>query len=334
MKILMASGGSGGHIYPSLALAEYLKKDDVYFIGYNNHMEDRIINKDNFEFIGIDKRKGKYKSLWMEYRSIKKKIEELNPDLVIGWGNSLSFLSVLAAKRLGIKTIIHEQNIIPGKANKYSSYFVDDVVTSFEESNKYFKKSITLGNPRGEYVLLNSGQKYKLKKDKLNILVVMGSLGSSTVYSFIMDFINTVKVDARFIISMGKNVRNNVDINNVNEVIVYDYIDSMGDMLKEVDLVISRAGATTISELLSLNVVSILIPSPYVASNHQYYNAKMLVDNGLALMIEEKKLDKNRLKNLIDNRSMQLDIKMNLLKTKKKKGISDFIKLIDEKYRM
>lgn len=333
MKILMASGGSGGHIYPSLALAEYLIKDDIYFIGYNSHMEDRIIDKNKYKFIGVNKEKGRYIARLKEYKNIKKSIKELNPDLVIGWGNSLSFLSVLAAKRLGIKTIIHEQNSIPGKANKYSSIFVDDVITSFVNSNKHFKKSITLGNPRGEYVYLNSGSKYKFKKDKINILIVMGSLGSSTVSSFMLNFINSVKVNARFIISMGKNVRNNTTLNDTNEVIIYDYIDSMGDMLNEVDLVISRAGATTLSEILSLDVVSILIPSPYVTNNHQFLNAKMLVDNGLAIMIEEKNLDKELLKKYIDDKSLQLKIKMNLIKEKKTKGISDFIKLIDEKYR-
>lgn len=333
MKILMASGGSGGHIYPALALAEELVKDnEVSFIGYKNHMEDKVINVNGYKFIDIPKRTGKYISMIKEYKDIKKSIKEYKPDIVIGWGNSLSFLSVLAAKRLGIKTIIHEQNIIPGKANMLSSKFVDDIVTSFDNTS-YFKNQLALGNPRGEYATLYSKVKYDIPHDKKNILIVMGSLGSSTVSTFMMNFINNIKVNARFVISLGKNVKGNYRFNNLNEVIVYDYIESMPDMLRNVDLVISRAGATTISELLSLNKVSILIPSPYVANNHQYKNAKALLDKDLVFMVEEDKLDNDKLKMMIEDDSSILRVRMNLMKEKKKKGITDFVRLINDKYK-
>jgi len=332
MKILMASGGSGGHIYPSLALAKALKdKYDVQFIGYNNKMESKVIPTNGYVFNGIDKSKHNYLGLIKEYINIKKSIKNINPDLVIGWGNSLSFLAVLAAKRLGIRTIIHEQNVIPGKANKMSSFFVDDVVTSFEESNKYFKKSICLGNPRGE--LFDVNKEYKIDKSKTNVLIVMGSLGSSTVYRFIVDFLNTIKIDAHFILVVGKNVQRNLTLNNLNDVTVYDYIESMPSLLKEVDIVISRAGATTLSEIEALNVVSILIPSPYVTNNHQYLNARSLVDKNLAMMIEEKDLNNELLKNMIVDANKRMKIKLNLYKNKKKKGITDFVKLIDDKYK-
>lgn len=334
MKILMASGGSGGHIYPSIALADKLKdKYIVEFIGYNEKMESKLIPNNGYVFHGIDKNKHKYLGLYFAYRKIKNKIKEINPDLVIGWGNSLSFLVVLAAHKLGIKTIIHEQNIIPGKANKLSSIFVDDVVTSFDESNKYFKNSLCYGNPRGEVALNDKNKLYKLDKSKRNILIVMGSLGSSSVYKFMINFLNTVKVDANFIIVVGKNVSEDLKLNGLNSVTIYDYIESMPSLLKEIDLIISRAGATTLSEIETLNVVSILIPSPYVTNNHQYLNAKSLVDRGLAMMIEEKQLDNIILKNMIENIEVQLNIKMNLYKNKKKKGITDFVKLIDDKYK-
>ena len=334
MKILMASGGSGGHIYPSLALANGLKdKYTVEFIGYKGKMENKIIPNNNYVFHGIDKSKHKYFGLYSEYKKIKNKIKEVDPDLVIGWGNSLSFLAVLAAHRLGVKTIIHEQNIIPGKANKLASRFVDDVVISYDETNKYFKKCLCLGNPRGEESANNINNVYVLDKNKKNVLIVMGSLGSSSVYKFMIDLLNTVKIDAHFIVVIGKNVRNDLKINNTNDVSVYDYIESMPSLLKEVDLIISRAGATTLSEIEALNVVSILIPSPYVTNNHQYLNAKALVDKNLAMMIEEKDLDKGKVKDMIMDSSKHMSIKMNLYKNRKKKGITDFVKLIDDKYK-
>ena len=328
----MASGGSGGHIYPSLALAKILNKNhEVSFIGYKKHMEDKVIDKNKYNFYGINKKK-KYLGLYSEYRNIKKEIKKIKPDLVIGWGNSLSFLSLLAAKRCHIKTILHEQNIIPGKANKLASYFVDDSILSFQDTLKYIKQGKVFGNPRGEEALNSIKSDYKLSKDKANILIVMGSLGSSSVTSFMIDLLNKVKFDAHFIISIGKNVKLKTEFNKLNDIDIYEYIESMPSLMRDVDLLISRAGATTISEIEALNVVSLLIPSPYVTNNHQYLNAKYMFDKGLAMMVEEKDLNEKIIRDYINDKKMQLKIKMNLMKEKKKKGITDFVNLINDKY--
>jgi len=328
----MASGGSGGHIYPSIALADELKKNHkVSFIGYKGKMEDKVIKNHGYDICLINKGNKKYFSLFREYKNIKNEIKNINPDIVIGWGNSLSFLSVLAAKKLNIKTIVHEQNIIPGKANKYSSYFVDKIALSYEETKKYIKKGIVVGNPRGE-ASTNLTKKYNLDKSKINVLIVMGSLGSSSVINFFLSLLNNIKINAHFIISIGANVKLKESFSSLNDVEVYEYIDSLPSLMKEVDLVISRAGATILSEIEALNVVSLLIPSPYVTNNHQYINAKYMVDKGLAMMIEEKNLNEKSIKKIIEDTNEHIKIKMNLLNNKKNKGITNFIKLINDKY--
>ena len=215
-------------------------------------------------------------------------MKEFKPDYVIGFGGYVTLPVLLAAKNAKIRCGIHEQNKLPGKTNKFLSKYVDETFTSFEVSDKTFKnKVIVTGNPTGSKALnIKPADKTKLgfSKDKKLTIIVMGSLGSQIVNNLLKDFLTNYKnSDNEILFITGKsNYENFKDISVSKNIKIIPYYDDLSSIMKVSDLVISRAGASTISEILSLNKPSILIPSPYVANNHQYYNALELKEKGLS----------------------------------------------------
>ncbi len=341
MKIIVSAGGTGGHIYPALAIIDKFKEKeknlDILYIGTHNRMEKDIIPKRNIryeelEIYGLNKgffvrnikninylKKAYYKCL--------KIMKEFKPDLVIGVGGYVTFPVILAAHKLKIKTIIHEQNSIPGKTNKMLCKKANLVFTSFKNTKNYLSPKchcIYSGNPSGDNVL---NLKPMLKEDigfnknKPLVVVTTGSLGSSSVNTKLEEFLklsNNASYNILFITgerNYDEFIKNKKYSKNIK---IIPYLDNLASLFKSCDLVISRAGASTISELLMAKTPSILIPSPNVANNHQYYNAKDLYDEGLTIMIEEAKLDGNKLyhevKELLSNNSIYKNIKNNLNK--------------------
>ena len=319
MNIIISAGGTGGHIYPAIGIINRFKKSEenlnVLYIGTHNRMEKDIIpalgiRYEPIEIYGFSKKQiiRDFKNIFL-IRKATKRCEELmkefKPDIVIGVGGYVTYPVIKAAQNLGIPSAIHEQNSIPGKSNKVLAKKVDIVFTSYQTSNKYFegaKKIIYSGNPCGENALSTTRIKKEtlgLHNDKKLVLVVSGSLGSSTINDEFLKLFDLMEDNEQFEILYitGKDYYDDFVKGKkfVKSVKVLPFLDNMAGLLRDVDLIISRAGAGTISEILALEVPSILIPSPYVANNHQYYNALDLKEKGVSLLIEEKDLTANLL---------------------------------------
>lgn len=338
MRILISAGGTGGHIYPALAIIEGFKKYDkdleVLYIGTKNRMEKDIVPKNGIPYYGIEiygLSKNIFKDIkdvfliFKAKKEIKKKILEFKPDVVLGIGGYVTYPVLSVAKSLHIKTFIHEQNAIPGKTNKMISKYADIIGISFKESAKYFPNRNVLytGNPTGIRAL-NTPRITKsslgLNDDKPLVVVVCGSLGSETVNNAMKGYLKTLEnKDYQVVYITGKNLYEEfIKIKYPKNVKVLPYLDNLTGLLKETDVLVARAGASTIAEVLSLKVPTIFIPSPYVANNHQYYNAVSLKNDNLALMLEEKDLSipniTKNIENLLYNKDKQIKIKNNLNK--------------------
>ena len=321
MKVIITAGGTGGHIYPALAIINKIKSQEpnseFLYIGTHNRMEKDIIPKHNINYIGLEIY-GLTKNIINDikdvyligkaYNKCKKIIKEFKPDVVVGVGGYVTFPVILAANKLKVKTFIHEQNSIPGKSNKMLERFVSAIGISFQDSKKYFKnqdKVFYTGNPCSENAIdiePISKTKYGIKSYKKLVLIVSGSLGSNVINEKMKDFLNSINdKNYEVLYVTGKNYYEEFNKNNFSDnVHIVPYIENMSGLLKNVDVIISRAGASSLSEIIALNIPSIIIPSPYVANNHQYFNALSLKNNNACIMIEEKDLDKNLLISSID----------------------------------
>ncbi len=314
MKIIISAGGTGGHIYPALSIikkfAQLDNNFDCLYIGTHNRMEKEIIPKEGIkyeelEIYGFSKTNvfRDIKNVFLIRKANKKCLnimQKFKPDVVIGVGGYVTYPVIKAAKKLGIKTFIHEQNSVPGKSNVWLSKIVDLVGISFKNSESYFplaKKIVYTGNPCGDRALSVkkiSKESLGFKKNKRLIVIVAGSLGSVTLNEKFKAFLKIIgEEDYQVLYITGKNyyddfVKNDKFPSNVR---IIPYLDNLAGLFQDTDLIISRAGASTISEILALKKPSILIPSPYVANNHQYYNALDLVNMQVAEMIEEKNLN-------------------------------------------
>ncbi len=318
MRIVLVAGGTGGHIYPAVSLANELIKrgHEVTFIGANGRMEKDVIPSLGFRFIGLDVKTTRggviqkvysLLSIMQSYHQCLKLLKG-NYDLVMGFGNYIEVPVILAAKHLGIKTVLHEQNSFVGRANRYLDPKVDLVITSYAESLKQFKNpnTLVLGNPQAsvaktivkdEIVIKDMG----LDPKKKTVVIFMGSLGSETVLNVILDYFKLLKdFDYQIIYATGIKHYDKAKSYNDTQIKIFDKIKG-AEVMANADLLVSRAGATTLAEITALGTPSILIPSPYVPNNHQFYNAKTLVDNDAAIMIEEKDLDANKLKMTIES---------------------------------
>ncbi len=303
--MMISAGGTGGHIYPALALAGRLKKDGVecIFIGSKDRLEGKLIPQNGYPFLSLDIpntsgsliRKIKYVcSMGREILSCRKILRQYQPDAVIGFGNYISVPVILAAKLNGIVTMISEQNSFAGKANIFLGRYADAVELAYERSAVDFdpKKVRVLGNPQAETCARHSADRnilkeYGIDETKPFAAVMMGSLGSSSM-SQLIDQACELTEGFQILIAAGK--ANDYEFRTKKPgVIVRDYISGI-DVLKLCDLAVCRAGATTLAELAAAGTPSILVPSPFVPNNHQYYNALELKENGAAVLLEEKEL--------------------------------------------
>lgn len=336
MRVIISAGGTGGHIYPALAIINKIKEKEAnsefLYIGTHNRMEKDIVPKFNIPFKQIEiygfnrksltKNFKTLKCFYNSYKECKKIINEFKPDLVIGVGGYVTAPVIYAAHKLNVKTFIHEQNSVAGVSNRFLSKYTDLIGVSFKSSIKDFPKNKTIftGNPCSENAIKAeaiSKREFGLSEDKKLILFVMGSLGSSKMNDFLIKTMSGFKnKDYEVLFVTGSNSFEEVSKNKFpTNVKVVPYIDNMIRIMKKTDLIVSRAGASTISEIIALNLPSILIPSPYVPNNHQYKNALDLIDNNACVLIEEKNLegdilirnidellnDKNKIENIKKN---------------------------------
>ena len=341
MKVIITAGGTGGHIYPALAIIDKIKekepKSEFIYIGTTNRMEKDIVPKLGIEYVGIEMYGlsknivRDIKVMFLIQKNIKKCkqiMKEFKPDVVLGIGGYVTFPVIKAAKSLHIKTFIHEQNSIPGKSNRMLGRLADKIGVSFKDSVHYFDESKTVftGNPCSERALATpkiDKTKYGLSKNKKFVLMVQGSLGSSSINAKMLEFLTTIDdEDYEVLYVTGKNSYEEFSKNKFSKnVFVEPYIENLAGLMKDADVIVSRAGASSISEIIALKKLSILIPSPYVANNHQFFNALDVANNRAAVMIEESALTssvlKNQIDNLLNNLEMQLNMQLNLGKMQK-----------------
>ena len=322
MKVIVSAGGTGGHIYPALAIISKIKEMDqnseILYIGTLDRMESKIVPECGIDFIGIEmkglNRRNPFKNfkvlqIYLKAKTkIRKILKDFKPDIVLGIGGYITLPVIEEASKLGVKTFIHEQNSIPGLSNKLLSRKVDKIGVSLEDSLKYFdsNKTVFTGNPRSEEILKTRAvikSKYGLSKDKKLVLIVMGSLGSQTMNNKLKSIIPLFnKKDYEVLFVTGQSYYDEYkNIDNIpNNVKIVPYLNDMLSVMKKTDLIVTRAGASTIAEITSIGIPSILIPSPYVTHNHQYQNAKVLEDAGASKIIEEELLEGKKLINFID----------------------------------
>lgn len=311
MRVLLCGAGSAGHVNPAIAIGETIKrnspKSKIAYVATVSGIENDLVEFDKYhiDVRGI-KRKLSFsnlKSIYLTLGAIKESkriIKEFCPDIIIGTGGYATFPVAYAARKLGVKIALHESNAIPGKAIKMLEKYADVVFTNFKESEanfKYKEKLCHVGNPlRDGFYIKNSNQS-KIKNSKRVILCYGGSLGAESLNNAAIDVCENLvryRDDIVFILATGK--RNYYDvckkikerrIDTIKNFIVYEYIYDMASVMASADLVISRAGAITISELAALSKASILVPSPYVADNHQLENARALDKRGAAVLVRE-----------------------------------------------
>lgn len=341
MRFLFATGGTAGHINPALAVASYIKEQypdsEILFIGTADHMEARLVPNAGFDFKTIKingfKRSLSPKAIAANIKTVfrlfdsekasKNIIKDFKPDVVIGFGGYVSGPVLQQAVKMKIPCCIHEQNAFPGITNKQLAKKVDKVMLTVDDAVRHLqpKNEVALtGLPvRGE--LLNKSKtaariELGIADDKPLVLSFGGSLGARPLNEAMFDIIceNADNDSVYHIHSVGTNGKDFLEkfaengfrqtsegVYKKGNAEVRQYIDNMDTCMAAADLVVGRAGASSLSEIEAMGKASILIPSPYVAENHQYHNAMALVNRNAARILEEKDLTSEALKELINS---------------------------------
>jgi UDP-N-acetylglucosamine--N-acetylmuramyl-(pentapeptide) pyrophosphoryl-undecaprenol N-acetylglucosamine transferase len=323
LQCIIAGGGTGGHLFPGIAIARELEKrctdTAVLFVVGRRRMESEILRRYGFqvEFIDVEGMKGRgWKKglavLSMLPRSLVQSmriIKDFKPSFVMGVGGYSAGPFCLAARLLGVPTAIHEQNSYPGLTNRLLARVVDHIFVSFAESAPYFKKSILTGNPV-RHELLSPPQDSLPPNDKFRVLVVGGSQGARAINEAFVKAYGILKKSGKrftFIHQTGqhdyKRVLENYRDEGVEarelEANVSSFIKDMGSAYHRADMVVSRAGATTLFELAALGKPSILIPYPHATNGHQEINARSLARSGGAEVVLQKDLTPEGLANTL-----------------------------------
>ena len=354
MKVLLAGGGTGGHVYPAIAIANKIKEHnpdcEILFVGTKNGIESEIVPKAGFELktvtvqgfkrkIDLDNIKRVFK-LCKGLEQSRRIVKKYKPDIVIGTGGYVSGPVLFNAAMNKRVTIVHEQNSFPGVTNKILSKVATKVLTSFEDSHKRFPeasqdKLVLTGNPVRKEIL--NSRKFIARKNlgiseyKKMVLCYGGSGGSEEINDAMRLVIeNMVKEDVAFIFATGK-VYYDEFIETIKDIElkpyqrVMPYLDNMADGLAASDIVIGSAGAISLAEITALGKPSIIIPKAYTAENHQEYNAKSIESQGAGIAILEKDLTPQSLNEavfkLLGDKELLIDMANNAKKIGKPEAI-------------
>ena len=349
MRILVTGGGTGGHIYPALAFIRYVQKiqpdSEFLYVGTHRGLENKIVPETGISFKTIKiqgfKRKlslDNIKTVQLFVESIKRSKEilrEFKPDVVIGTGGYVSGAVVYAAARMKIPTIVHEQNSVPGITNKILSRFADRVGISFPDAAQYFpeNKTVLVGNPRAQEVVTSGKsevlEQYGLLPDIPTVLIFGGSQGALKINQAVIQALPKFsQKEYQVLYASGDRYYNEIaekfDIEKINHNLsLQPYIKNMTDVMANVDLLIGRAGATSIAELTALGLPAILIPSPYVTNDHQTKNAQSLVNAGAVKMITDADLTGEKLVEAVDEIMGDPEKKAMMAKASRQEGIPD-----------
>lgn len=316
MRVLIAGGGTGGHLFPGIALADEIvtrhPRNDVVFVGTDRGLEARVVPQNGFVFEAIKSRglkgMGFLKLLLgllllpVSFFAALGLLRKYRPDVVVGVGGYSSGPVVLMAWLLRIPTAIQEQNALPGFTNKVLGRFVDAIFVSFEAAIPFFpyERAHALGNPIRR-ALLENFLRSKIAHERFTLLIFGGSLGARGLNSRVLEalpFLQDLKRQLHIVHQTGKGdfesvTRGYADQNFPAE--VREFIDDMAGAYLGADLVLCRAGATTVAELTVCKKASILVPFPHATDDHQALNAKALVEAGAAVMFREAELTGEKL---------------------------------------
>ncbi|MBQ7415893.1 MAG: undecaprenyldiphospho-muramoylpentapeptide beta-N-acetylglucosaminyltransferase [Oscillospiraceae bacterium] len=323
MNVIFTCGGTAGHINPAIAVANILKERhpdvNILFIGAKGHMEEKLVPKAGYElkclpgsglsrsisFAGLKKNVKALKNVLSAVGQCKKFIREFQADVVVGTGGYASFPALHAASKLGIPTIVHEANAVPGLTTKMAAKTATRVLVAFEESAQYYKKPEkveVVGMPVcKEFVLTErEAARKELGLDSRPLVVsAFGSLGARAMNYAMADFMKLEQADGmpfQHIHATGSYgwawmpdhlKEQGIDHENCSGLDMREYIYNMPTVMAAADVIISRAGASTLNEIGASGTPCILIPSPNVTNDHQTKNAKVLADRGGAVLIPE-----------------------------------------------
>ncbi len=326
MRVLMTGGGTGGHVYPALAIAEIIKMNipnaEIAFVGTKKGIENKLVPKEGYPLYHVEiqgiSRSLSPKNIKTAYliltspKKAKKIIEEFRPDIVIGTGGYVSWPLLRAASEMGIPSMVHESNAFAGLAVKQVQKHVDVILTSFKETEeqlKYKEKIVNVGNPlRLKYSLMEKSEARKKlgipESTRLTVLSFGGSLGAAAINKTALSVMKSVDRNHSDIFHLHasgsryfesfKNTLAEQGLDGKENIKVSDYIYDMPLYMAAADVVICRAGAMTLAELAMIGKSAILIPSPNVTDDHQYKNAKVIADGkGAFLVRENEDTDKN-----------------------------------------
>ena len=335
MRVIIAAAGTAGHINPGLAIANKIKKEEkdskIIFIGTTRGLENDLVPRAGYELKTIDAY-GLSKKITIEnmkkmmktlkgFKEAKKIIQEFKPDIMIGTGGYICLPVALAASKLKVPIVLHESNAFPGVAIKMLSKKASAILVGFEDAKKRIRNTenvVVVGNPsKVKKISFTNSQKEKILKEigltdieKPIVLVFGGSQGAQKINeSFINIISKKINEKYQIIWATGPNQYEiikaklqslNINIDNISNVKILPYIYNMEEVMNCVDLVVSRSGAMTITEISIVGKPSIFIPFPYATENHQEYNAKVLEKVGAAKIILDADLDFNILNSTIN----------------------------------
>lgn len=352
LKFILSGGGTGGHIYPAIAIANELKlrfpDADILFVGASNKMEMQKVPQSGFPIKGLwiagIQRKLTFDNALFPIKlldSLLKSrtiIRHFKPDVVIGTGGFASGPLLRVAGIAGIPTVLQEQNSFPGITNKWLSKKASKICVAYENLEKFFprNKIVLTGNPVRQD-LVNFKEKrqeaiefFKLDATKKTILVLGGSLGARRINQLIAkELVNFSSQNVQLIWQCGKLYNDEYShFNEKENVQVLPFIDRMDLAYAAVDVIISRAGASSVSELCLVGKPTLFIPSPNVAEDHQTKNANAIVDKEGALLIKESELDTrftNTINSLLNDEELQKKLSQNMLQLAKPNATKDIV---------
>jgi len=351
MRIIVSGGGTGGHIYPAMALIKRLKERDmieeVLYVGTEKGLESKIVKNAGIDFKTIEIR-GFKRKLTLEnvkvvemflssIRKSKKIVKEFKPDIVVGTGGYVSSAVVYAAHALHIPTVIHEQNTIAGVTNKFLAHFVDKIAIAFTEAADQFsekKKIVFAGNPRAQEVV-NIQKNDRLKEfdldpEKDTVMIFGGSRGAKPINQATIETMDKfIEANYQVLFVTGRvhydNVIKLIDSKYLNSanISVLPYIDNMPEILPDIKLIVGRSGATSIAEITALGIPAIFVPSPYVTHDHQTKNALSVSKVGAAKLIPEAELTSDSLFKEINEIMSNKSVQQEMSAKSKKIGVPD-----------
>lgn len=327
MRILFAGGGTGGHIYPALALARHLVATDladVLFVGTAHGMEQELVPAAGFRLetipvVGLQRRFSLQtgRALLLAASAVfaaGRLIRLFKPDLVVGTGGYVAGPVVLAAALARIPTVIHEQNTVPGLTNILLSRIAKQVCLSFPGTEHYFPRpdrTVFTGNPRASEAAAATGKgvnDVSLRRQRPVLLCVGGSHGAAKLNQAFSEAVGQVLAagDAQAVYITGKRYFTELELKLAplalrfpNRLQILPYHPDLPELLRKADLLICRAGATTLAEITALGVPAVLVPSPNVTDNHQEHNARFLSEQGAAVLLKESQLSAQSLAELL-----------------------------------